>query len=352
MAADAPAVTSGLIRISEDVAALLKKVDGLQATMTSGGSVDVELAGLDSRFVQVKAEVTKAFTQFWATPPAPERDSYDLTARVAALEDAWRDVEGTWTGRRAIDLALVAARAQALKAMLALSLALTMPIRIDAKLTRLSVGDALDLKSHFQTAGPADLLTAEFARLGTDTNVRGLVTTDPVQPRVFKVHPRVEVRLLTWMAPPLVGILGYVLVWGADRLELLPQLQPELTRGGAVTALTLGYAGALLHLLITGLKETRRTAGGTETPALTAKWMLWLHVKYIDYIYSVIAVIVATALALRVTPVDPPSSTWLLFVTAGYSADSVLDTFVSKVPGFFQSRSARSAQLPTGIGAA
>lgn len=326
-----------LVWITETTNALLAQTRAVRTALAAGENADAAADEVKRRYALAAAGIEARFARLQdGAPSTTPGDGPGTTARIVRLESSWRDVEAVWNRPVGSLPEQTRKLSDALEAMLALGLRTTMPFLVNEALAGTRVGECLSVRTLVDDAVPAQDVVDVVTRLRDAGGIHGLVVVDAADPRVYKVSDDVRVRLLTWATPLAAAAAGYGAIWLGHRLGLLDALHRQLGQGDAARALTLAYAGAVLHLLVTGLKENRRAATGDDTPDMIGRWLLWLHVKYSAYTMAVLSVIIAAALTMLAVPSgQDPGAQWLLFVTAGYTADSIVDTFLSKVPAFF-----------------
>jgi len=246
-----------------------------------------------------------------------ERVEYHLD-RLRALLGSGEDGVG---GDGAAVLACAGEVDARLQQMVFLAAYLTIPQRVNEHLRQLRIGQALDFHRDFADELPelSERLKLLVTMRAHPNQIHGIV--DVERGVIYKTAIRRRRHVVSVVAQVVLVLLGVGL------FALLPVIgawEALSDRALLLERYLFVGVGALLHLLMSTLKQRRRGGEG-EVTALD-DFILWIHVREVAIAWTVVTVWIGV-IGLSFVPQTTGAQTALI---VGYSLDSFIDVFLMR----------------------
>jgi hypothetical protein len=260
----------------------------------------------------------------------PELERY--AAEVEELRDALERVLTAWptTDAASADAVLTACKATAecLATARYRSAQLTIPREVSRKLEGMRVGKALDFNAEFKEELPDSERLAKVLTRLEPYDIGGAI--DVKAGLIYKMSTSRTYRIFTYFAPLLALLAGAALLVGIANLDHVGvdfpdgwELSDALTLIGVYL---LVLSGAVIHLLVENVKQMQMRS----IPILViSEGLDWLHLRWMGLSLTIVPILV-TEIGLRIVGVPSGSDQPGLWILAGYSADSIAGTLLTR----------------------
>jgi hypothetical protein len=334
--------------ISTEAQRLRRRLDTIRAA--------TQLADGDARWTETITEVTRArrvfndnvlsiddriasiHTLLAAHPSLHDRYGSEVTY----AENEWEDVKRDWPAtptteaeaQRLVETLqrTIGALEQHLDELVYRCCLVTIPPRLDQHLDTLRVGRKLDFHDSFsdELANDADRKRLLLYLRAHPTAVRGVVDVDGGT--IHHVARRRWRRAVSYFGLAIALLLGFGIAAGFALMERWLGLSewpvhaeqwPDVARAYLFVVL-----GAFAHVGVDALKQAR--AQGQAAPTALGDAVLWLHVKEVPLLWSIVFLWVG-ALGIAATQ---QLSGWQTAFFVGYSIDSFVDLFLQRFGDF------------------
>lgn len=205
---------------------------------------------------------------------------------------------------------------------------LAIPRRVPRRLENMRVGKPLNFNNEFKEQLPDPDRLAEVLAGLEPYEIGGAV--DVKAGLIYKMSTKRAYRLFTYLAPLLALLIGGALLVGIANLGHLGVKLPddwELSDAHQlIGAYLLVLAGAVIHLLVENIKQMQMSS---VSILVISDGLDWLHLRWVGISLMVVPILV-TEIGLRVLGVASGADQPGIYLLAGYSADSVAGTLLTR----------------------
>lgn len=302
-------------------------------------SVDLRLKESDEQVLQASREVNRVWSE--CLPKVQSRRATLNTISqqdavicdwcsddVTDLEHGWSLVMREWPSESMspAELQATAFRLQTeLHEIIRICGQLTIPGRVNDHLVALRIGQAFDFHKSFQDELPNQEDRGKVLQFMADhpNIVTGIVDVDAGT--IYRASTSHRRRLLSYFGVMLFAVAGFGLIGLIDQTNIWRAAGTELRFPELGNAYIFLLLGAVSHVLVGAIKQTRQRASA----GLVAleDWLLWCHVRETSLVLSIVYLwIGVVGMAFLFEPPIP----WHTAFFVGYSIDSFVDIFLGK----------------------
>ena len=246
---------------------------------------------------------------------------------ISQLESHWDRCLANWPSDETDAARIVAVAVNsrdALRELIFVCGRLTIPARVQQHLNTLRIGEGLVFAENFQDELQTPEDCRRLLRYMADHPyvVSGVI--DCQKGTIFRASSRGVRRLASYIGLATLVILGYAAIFLATWIPA-EQWAPAGRFSELAAAYSCLMAGAVVHLLVGGVKQARQDAA--DGIVAVKDWLLWVHVREASLALSIIYLWIG--LVGLVFLVEPPLS-WATAFFVGYSIDSFVDLFMDR----------------------